>query len=433
MNSVFEILSTLESNNSRNYKIEILTKHKDNVLLKEVIRLALSPMIQFYQRKIPEYTYELMDSPYDLKWAIDSISKKLSTRMFTGNNAIFVLKEILSCISGDDAKVIERIIQKDLKCGVNTSTVNKVWKDLIPEFPCMLCSAYDEKLVSKIKYPAFAQIKMDGMRVNAIVKDGTVEFRSRNGKEISLLGNLEQDFIKLSRGADLVFDGELLVRKDGEILDRQTGNGTLNRANKGTITAEQASLVEMTVWDVIPYDKFLTGEYDAPYKDRFDGLTTMIELNPSPKIDMVLSIMVPNLEIARSFFNLMLEEGQEGIILKDADSIWENKRSKGQVKFKAELDMDAVVTGWVEGTGKYEGLLGALQCESSDGIIKVNVGSGFTDEDRKTIDQSIIGKIISVKYNARIRNTNGEESLFLPVYLQERLDKTEADSSEKVK
>ena len=157
MNSVFEILSTLESNNSRNYKIEILTKHKDNELLKEVIRLALSPMIQFYQRKIPEYTYELMDSPYDLKWAIDSISKKLSTRMFTGNNAIFVLKEILSCISSDDAKVIERIIQKDLKCGVNTSTVNKVWPNLISEFPCMLCSEYDEKLVSKIKYPAFAQ------------------------------------------------------------------------------------------------------------------------------------------------------------------------------------------------------------------------------------------------------------------------------------
>ena len=173
----------------------------------------------------------------------------------------------------------------------------------------MLCSAYDEKLVSKIKYPAFANVKMDGMRVNAIVKDGIVEFRSRNGKEINLLGNLEQDFIKLAGGTNLVFDGELLVRKDGNILSRQEGNGILNKANKGTISDSEASLVEITVWDVIPYDKFLTGKYDVPYKDRFDDLMTMNEFNPSPKINVVTTIIVPNLEVARSFFNLMLEEG----------------------------------------------------------------------------------------------------------------------------
>lgn len=427
-----QILETLASNNSRNFKIDFLKQHKDNELLKEVIRLALDPFTQFYIRIIPEYT-PLYETPIaTLKQAVDSLSI-LFTRTLTGNAAIAQLTLTLSAISEEDALVIERIISKDLRCGVNISTVNKVWPNLIPEYPCMLCSAYDEKLVSKIKYPAFANVKMDGMRVNAIVKDGIVEFRSRNGKEINLLGNLEQDFIKLAGGTNLVFDGELLVRKDGNILSRQEGNGILNKANKGTISDSEASLVEMTVWDVIPYDKFLTGKYDVPYKDRFDDLMTMNEFNPSPKINVVTTIIVPNLEVARSFFNLMLEEGQEGIILKDADSIWENKRSKGQVKFKAELDVDLIVTDWLEGSGKYEGMLGALQCESADGIIKVNVGSGFTDDDRKTIDKSIIGNIISIKYNARIKNTNGEESLFLPVYLETRLDKTEADTSEKIK
>ena len=427
-----EFFDNLALTNSRNDKISLLSSKKDDLLMKKICELSLSPMIQFYQRKIPDYVKMYWSGSLDLKSAVEGLSI-LSSRTLTGNAAIAQLQMILSNLSSADALVIERIIQKDLKCGVSTSTVNKVWKDLIPEYPCMLCSAYDEKLVSKIKYPAFAQIKMDGMRVNAIVKDGTVEFRSRNGKEISLLGNLEQDFIKLAGGANLVFDGELLVRKDGKILDRQTGNGILNKSKKGTISDSEASLVEMTVWDVIPYDKFLTGKCDVPYKDRFDDLFTMTEFNPSPKINVVMTNIVPNLEVARSFFNLMLEEGQEGIILKDADSIWENKRSKGQVKFKAELDVDLVVTGWVEGTGKYEGLLGALQCESADGVIKVNVGSGFIDEDRKTIDQSIIGKIISVKYNARIKNTSGEESLFLPVYLETRLDKTEADLSEAIK
>ena len=43
------------------------------------------------------------------------------------------------------------------------------------------------------------------------------------------------------------------------------------------------------------------------------------------------------------------------------------------------------------------------------------------------------GKIISVKYNARIKNTSGEESLFLPVFLEVRNDKEVADSSIKIK
>jgi ATP-dependent DNA ligase len=127
----------------------------------------------------------------------------------------------------------------------------------------------------------------------------------------------------------------------------------------------------------------------------------------------------------------MLSEGQEGIILKDAKSIWENKRSKGQIKFKGELETDLRVVDIQLGTGKYEGMLGAIVCESSDGIVKVNVGSGFNDEQRKTLDY--IGKIVAVKYNARIKNKQGEESLFLPVFVEVREDKNDADSSGEIK
>ena len=151
---------------------------------------------------IPEYT-SLYDEPIaTLKQAVDSLSI-LSSRTLTGNAAIAQLTLTLSAISENDAKVIERIIQKDLKCGVNTSTINKVWPNLIPEFPCMLCSPFEQKLVDKIVFPAIVQKKEDGMRFNAIVKfdrdlKGTVEFRSRNGKEITLLGSLEQEFIDLA-------------------------------------------------------------------------------------------------------------------------------------------------------------------------------------------------------------------------------------------
>ena len=438
---ILQILQELEANNSRNFKIELLTKHKDNELLKEVCRLANDPFTQFYQRKIPEYEYELMDSPYELKWAIDSLSK-LSTRMFTGNNAIFVLKEILSCISSDDALVIERIIQKDLKCGVNTSTINKVWPNLISEFPCMLCSPFEQKLVDKIVFPAIVQIKMDGMRFNAIVKNGTVEFRSRNGKEISLLGSLEQEFIGLANGEDIVFDGELLVYdtvetdSTGKICDRQTGNGILNKAVKGTISKEEADRVFATLWDQIPYEDFVAGKCDHPYSYRFGRLKNLIyKLSKFKlmKIDLVETFEVDSLEQTQRIFQNYLDDGEEGIILKDPNSLWENKRSKGQIKFKAELDCDLKVLSVISGTGKYSDAIGSLYCESADGVVKVYVGSGFNDEQRNAPPSDYYGKIIAVKYNARIKNVQGEESLFLPIFLEVREDKEVADTSDKIK
>ena len=236
--SIFEILSDLASDNSRNAKIAKLKAQQDNELLKRVIFLALDPFTQFYIRKIPNYAPCLDGSKQDLAWALNELNK-LSTREVTGNAAIDHLKTILENVSIDDSKTIERIIAKDLKCGVNVATVNTVWADFIHEYPCMLCSKYDEKIVSKIKFPAYVQLKMDGMRFNAIVKDGKCEFRSRNGKEINLLGHLEQEFIHLAYGQNVVFDGELLVMEDGKVANRQTGNGILNHINKNGLKIKE--------------------------------------------------------------------------------------------------------------------------------------------------------------------------------------------------
>jgi len=229
-------LESLAANASRNFKIEQLNANSNDETLREVVRLALDPFTQFYQRKIPKYTRGTLENTIKLPEAIGLLFD-LSERHVTGHAAIDHLTAILSNTSEDDAKVIERIIQKDLKCGVQVSTANAVWGGLIREYPVMLCSGFEQKLVDKIKYPAYAQLKMDGMRFNAIVRSGKVEFRSRNGKEILLLGNLEQEFAALAGDVDCVFDGELLVMddEDYQYADRQTGNGILNKANKGTI------------------------------------------------------------------------------------------------------------------------------------------------------------------------------------------------------
>ena len=422
---IIDILNELASTSSRLEKEAILKREEKNEVLKQVFFLAYDPFTQFYIRKIPKYRTDQQKSLI-LSDAIGLLSH-LSQRIYTGNAGISWLTDILEQCT--EPEVIERIIQKDLKCGASEATANKTWPGLIHEYPCMLASGYDEKLVSKIKFPAMAQLKMDGMRFNAIVKNGVCEFRSRNGKEINLLGNLEQEFIALAQGKNVVFDGELVVKENDKYLDRQTGNGILNKAVKGTISAAETGKVCATLWDVIPYEDFINGYSDWTYSDRFG---TLKKLDLSNRIQLVEHETVATLDKAREIFESYLVQGQEGIILKDLSAKWEDKRAKHQIKFKGELECELRVVDVQMGTGKYEGLLGALICESEDGVLKVDVGSGFKDDQRQDCN-SYLGKIVSVKYNARIKNKQGEESLFLPIFIEVREDKTSADHSKSIK
>ena len=429
-----EILETLASNNSRLFKIDFLKQHSSNTTLREVVRLALDPFTQFYIRKIPPYQ-QIGNTDISLPEALGQLHY-LSNRIYTGNKAIGHLQAVLSNLPADKAKVIERVIKKDLKCGVSVATANEVWPGLIHEYPCMLCSGYEEKLVDKIPFPAYVQLKLDGMRFNAIVRSGEVEFRSRNGKEIELLGFLEDEFKTMAGDIDMVFDGELTVVEDLQsykVLNRQTGNGILNKASKGTISKEEANRVVATVWDAIPYEYFKDGYYNRKYEQRFDYVSACTAL-VGPKVTTVPNIIVHNVDEVNEQFAKYYEAGEEGIILKSTEAPWENKRSKHQIKYKGELECDLVVTGIEEGNGKYQGMVGALLCESSDGVIKVSVGSGLNDTLRSSLSkEDVIGRVISVKYNARIVNKAGEQSLFLPIFIELRLDKDLADSSEVIK
>lgn len=430
MNSVLDILNEISSTSSRLEKESILLREKDNQVLKKVFFLAYDSFTQFYQRKIPAYTPAQSNQADTLDAVLDSLSV-LSTRTVTGNEAIEFLTKLLSSLVADDAKVLERVISKDLKCGASESTANKVWPNLIYEYPCMLCSKFDDKLVHKIKYPAYAQMKMDGMRFNAVVVDNKVTFFSRNGKPLDLLGHLEKEFIALANGSNLVFDGELLVMFSGDyqFADRQTGNGILNKASKGTISDYEASLVHASLWDVIDYNSFLQGALSGiTYEKRWSVLKELVDgqSKENKRIWTVYCEEVKSLAEAQSVFQGLLADGHEGIILKSKSGLWANKRSKDQIKFKGEFECDLLVTGIQPGTGKYEGMIGALICETRDGILKVDVGTGLKDHDRAR--QDLIGKIISIKYNMKISNKQGEHSLFLPVFVEVRDDKNAADS-----
>ena len=435
------LLDSIAANPSRNFKIDELKAHAENETLREVIRLALDPYTQFYIRKIPEYQdngrHETLQS---LLPRLDI----LSNRVATGNAGISHLQLVLSSAAPEDAKVIERIIQKDLRCGVSESTANKVWPGLVHEYPVMLASPFETKLIDKIEWTAYVQLKLDGMRFNAVVRGGKVEFRSRNGKLIDIpYASFAQPFIEMARHyqCNMVFDGELVVMDEHEYqyLDRKTGNGILNKAVKGTMSEEEAKGIRGALWDAIPLEDFEKGIFKEEYHVRLAKLTNAVSHTNNATdakgfVHVVWKKIVGSLEEAQVIFNQMLAEGEEGIILKDKNGIWEDKRAKHQIKFKGEFECDLLCVGWEEGTGKNVGKLGALQLESSCGKLKVGVGSGLTDADRANIGQEVIGKIIAIKYNAIVDDKRLDtKSLFLPIFLEVREDKTVADTLESLK
>ena len=443
MTTLSTIFESLAADNSRLAKEAILTANKNNKDLQRAIKLALDPLISFYIRKIPAYTKQAKGSR-TLAWAMDTIQNEFATRNVTGNAAIELLTNVLESLYEADAGVIEKIIKKDLRCGVSEATANKIWPKLVSTYPVMLASGFDQKLVDKIKFPAYCQLKLDGMRFNAIVRNGTVEYRSRNGKELNIPSKLFSDaLLKLFDlyGTDYVFDGELLVvDSTGKPLDRKTGNGILSKGVKGTMSDKEASMVRVTLWDAIPFTGFQAGVYKTPYNERFMLLTQNVDLLKGVSaighlVDIVWTKEVNTQLEAQNIFEKFLADGQEGTILKSKTNIWEDKRSKEQIKFKGELECDLVVVGWEEGTGKNVGRLGALVCESSDGLIQVNVGSGYSDEQRKEYTKKYTnGKIVTVKYNARIKDRgDGVERLFLPTFIEMREDKNEADPIRKIK
>jgi hypothetical protein len=424
---ILKILNELAATSSRNDKINILKREVDNEVLKQVFFTTLNPYSQFYLRQIPGYGIETKPI-MSLTEAIDKLSK-ISNREVTGHAAIDYLSNILSSVKREDAAVIELIIKRDLDVGAQTNTVNKIWPGLIPTFEVMLCS----KDMDYIVYPALAELKCDGARCH-LNWDGTkATAMSRSGKEFQLLGALDHT-ASLFMEPGQTWDGELLVVNDDlSIADRSTGNGILNKANKGTISKDEAARIIFCPWDIVDQ----TGTIDLI--DRHNKIKAAFELvgsfSPMLRFRQVESRIVNSAEEAQEFFAEMLAKKEEGAIIKNLKSKWVPKRSKDLVKLKAEEVADLVVVDWAEGTGKYTGMMGALVCQTSDGLLEVSVGSGFTDEQRKTLKKDdVVGRVLEVMYNAVIQSKGRDvKSLFLPRALEFRFDKDVANTLDELK
>ena len=439
---VTENINKLRNTNSSNEKLEILKSISNDT--KEFLRLCYNPRITFGIKQIPEYTHK---GGVSLAECMKSLVRNFATRKLTGNSAIHALKELLEVC--DENELLECLVKRDAKCGVNVSLLNKAFgKDFIKEIPCMLAQPYNEKTIKNIKFPAIAQEKADGMRCIIIRDEYGFNFFSRNGSPLDLphIRELLLQYENNNKELYGIIDCEIIGIKNGEILSRQISNGLCNKLIRNTIKEDELKMLGIQVWD------FIKENENKIYKDRFDEVSGVVEKINNPFITLINSKIVNNIDEARIMFKDMLKQNKEGIILKNLSNVWENKRSKDLVKFKEELSVDLKVIDVIEGDGDFKGGLGALVCESADGLLRVNVGTGFSLEDRglqndlssgkkviriirdfKDTKEFYMGKIVEVMYNAIIEDKNSNiKSLFLPRLLKIRDDKNIANRLDEI-
>ena len=74
----------------------------------------------------------------------------------------------------------------------------------------------------------------------------------------------------------------------------------------------------------------------------------------------------------------VIEEGGEGIMLRQPESKYENKRSDKLLKVKKFDDAEATVIAIEKGEGRLKDLMGAIRVKSDDGK-EFKICSGFND------------------------------------------------------
>lgn len=427
--TIYEIIESVATIGSTKAKQEILEANKSNEVLKNCFFYAENPRVNFFIRMGESREVVAPSHGRDLSMADFLLLDRLIKRDVTGNDARQWVGNIMEPLNNGAREILCRIIDRDLRCGAGTSISNKVWKNLIPEYPVMLASKFDakaEKYLSQFENKAgfVVQKKCDGGRVNIKVgANGVVTYYSRAGNELNLFGVFDYQF---SRFTDTVFDGELLVRSKTGVEARTVGNGLYTKAVRNTLTQQEAQRFSIEIWDVIPILEFNNGIGNVPYRER---LARLDQMKFDENVTVVESKQVRTLAECVEFYEEMRARGEEGAIIKVAGAVWEDARSKSMVKMKAICDVDALCIGVEPGTGKYAGMIGNLICQDSTGALLFNVGTGLTDADRTKDASAYVGKIVECVYNEIISAKNkSTKSLFLPVFKQVRMDKKIANS-----
>ena len=422
------VIARLEADNSRLAKEAILAEAMTEGLDEffEGVRWCLDKLHTFGVKQVPESTVD----GQGLSWAnFSELADALYRRTLTGHAARDAIKLAMDVATKEQWNgFYRRILIKDLRCGVSEKTVNTVAKKSkkpeysVPVFEVML--AHDgANHEGKITGKKLVEPKLDGVRVLTVVdyESRTVTMYTRNGKELVNFPHIVKAFEDNmdNWGRSYVFDGEV-VSSSFQALMKEVHR-------KENVQAQDARLM---LFDIVPLTEFKAGasvmgqkRRSAFLRENFSKLfadSGCIEIITQREFD--LDVFTDEIEF-KDYNKAAVAEGYEGIMIKDPNGKWEGKRSVAWLKQKPFIEVSLAVIETEEGTGRNVGKMGALVCEGTeDGkLIKVNVGSGFSDKDRDEFWQcKVDGQVIEVRADAITQNQDGTYSLRFPRFMRFR-------------
>ena len=422
MNQPWEVIQKLGSDNSRLFKESVILGEigDSNHIFFHGSKLALDKLITFGVKQVPEATVDGKGLP----WSefVSELATPLQKRELTGHDARDKIIELMERATVEQWNDWYRLILiKDFKCGTSEKTINNVAKKakvkeyMVPTFTCQLAhdSANHEKKVTGTKQ---IEIKLDGVRVITIVKKDSVEMFSRNGKQFHNFDHICEEIKAVANfDEDMVLDGEVMSENFQDLMKQ-----VHRKSSAGAVDAV------LYLFDLIPLADFKKGLWDEPQNKRSESVTVWVEAN-SQALPHVRCLEWEDVDLDNpqgqtrftEINKLAVEGGYEGVMIKDIEAGYTCKRSHSWLKMKPFIEVSLTVVATEEGTGKNEGKLGALVCEGTDDgkDIKVNVGSGLTDDQRDSFwadKGALIGEIAEVRADAITQNQDGTYSLRFP-------------------
>lgn len=383
-----KVFGELKSTNSIIEKVEILTKYKDSVVVKELLKAALDPNRLFQFNKMPSYTRTINVSSKPIVVHFFELLKKLENREVTGNDAKAAVADVFKLMDEEEAKIYTAVLLKK-PLGITVKTVNKVWPNLIPEFLLML-APNEIADITKVKYPLYVQPKLDGYR--CIYHSGAMW--SRSGKSFAN-EHIPEYFNSVFGINDYTLDGEIYA-------PGYTFNQLQTIMNNHT--APLPAGLKYFIYDCMP-----TGQWDAqkcpkPYSDRLKQLQKVVAyIGDHKKVIAIANDKVSTSKEVVDLYKGYLENKLEGVMLKDPEGLYRWKRvtvkSGEMLKVKPYTTEDLEVTGIYEGEGKHEGVAGGVVVNFNG--VAVSCGSGFDDATRKAMAElpsDYIGKTAEIRY-----------------------------------
>ena len=408
-------INEMNDSSSGNYKIETIKKHSDSEFLQNIFNYTYNPYKKYnVTSKNCKKNFDLLGHP-NTYGSIFTLLDDLANRVCTGHTAIANVNRFI-LENKQYENLIYNIIDRDLKMGASTSSINKVILNCIPTFKVALANPYNVKRVDFKSGDWYGSRKLDGVRCICRKENDIVTFFSRSGKEFLTLGNLENEILKIP--GNFILDGEIcMVDKDGN----EDFQGIMKQIRKKN---HQIQNPKFFVFDYLTLEQFDNQTGTTPLTFRLElGKNSLPENINSDMLEFLPQEQLTTEEQFTEMAKEAEEAGFEGIMVRKNVG-YEGKRSHNLLKVKKFHDAEYTVLGttnafirWTENGKQVE-----RECLSNITIehkgCKVNVGSGFSKEQREMYfksPQDIIGKTVTIQYFEETENQTGGYSLRFPV------------------